>query len=37
MENKDIILEKAKDDNWTCKLNVDDKWKYMYCKYNSKI
>ncbi|MDD7794621.1 glycosyltransferase family protein [Clostridium sp. 'White wine YQ'] len=29
-----IIIEKAKDGNWTCKVKIDDKWKYIYSKYN---
>lgn len=33
MQNNNIILEKARDGNWTCKINVNGKWKYMYSKY----
>lgn len=29
-----IILEKAKDNNWTCKININGKLKYIYSKYN---
>lgn len=29
-----IVLEKAKDENWTCKVNINGKWQYMYSKYN---
>lgn len=34
MNNKNLVAEKAKDDNWTCKVQINDKWKYIYSKYN---
>lgn len=34
MDNKNLVAEKGKDDNWTCKVQINDKWKYIYSKYN---
>ena len=31
--NNEIVIEKAKDNNWTCKVEIDGKWKYLYSKY----
>lgn len=33
MDNKNIIIERAKDGNWTCKVQINDIWKYIYSKY----